>query len=110
MQRTLVGVSMLACVSGVNRHDQQEENGTTQYYRRGGKGKRHLATYSTRAKISCIEELNKQCESTGVRWLLSYDIFNVWVNLLYCQLRKLMYGHLVTRVVKTCQRTSQTPK
>ena len=59
----------------VNRR--QEENGTAQYYRRGGKGKGHLATCSTRAKISCVEELNKRCESMGVRWLLSYHTLSM---------------------------------
>ena len=34
-------------------------------------------TCSTRAKISCMEELNKRCESTGVRWPLSYHITSV---------------------------------
>ena len=61
---------MPACANGVNH--QQEENGTAQYYHCGGKIKGHLATYSTRTKICCMEELNKQCESMGVRWLLSY--------------------------------------
>ena len=61
---------MPARAKGINRR--QEENDTAQYYRRGGKGKGHLVTRSTRAKISCMEELNKRCESMGVRWLLSY--------------------------------------
>ena len=64
-QRTPAGVSMHACANGENRR--QAENGTAQYYRRGEKSKEHLATYSTTAKINCMEELNKQCESMGWR-------------------------------------------
>ena len=72
---------MPTCANGVIRR--QKETGTAKYYRRGGKSKGDLATYSTLFKllgtsknlphqISCMEELHKQCESMGVRWLLSY--------------------------------------
>ena len=68
-QRTPAGVSMPACANGDNRR--QAENGTAQYYRRGEKSKGHLATYSTTAKINCMEELNNNV-SRWVTWLLSY--------------------------------------